>query len=98
MDPKQLNKYAISLLEEMEEGLDLGIGELLKKPPYFGWVKLGDFPRYIYLNGKDDGVALKWLWNWKYEYASIMVWRTLSNYADLIIDVGAHTGSYSLIA
>ena len=98
MDPKHLNKLALSSLEEREEGLSLGIGELLEKPPYFGWVKLGDFPRYIYMNGKDDGVALRWLWNRNYEKASITAWRSLSDHADLIIDVGAHTGSYSLIA
>ncbi len=98
IDPKTLNNEALSILKKMTEGCDLELEEILKKPPYFGWVQLGDFPRYIYLNGQDDGVALKWLWNRKYEYASIMAWRSLSDHADCIFDVGAHTGSYSLIA
>ncbi len=98
MDPKNINKKALSILDEMNEGFDLEIEELFKKPPYFGWVKLGKFPRYIYLNGMDDGIALKWLWNWKYEHTSIMAWRSLSDHADVILDIGAHTGSYTLIA
>jgi FkbM family methyltransferase len=67
-------------------------------PPFYGYVPVGKLDLFMFLNGKDDGVALKILWNKSYEPASLTVWKILSESMDLVFDIGAHTGIYSIVA
>ena len=97
-DPKSLNLEALSILETQKGGFVLELEELKNQPDFYGWVKMGSFPTYMYLNGCDDGVAMRWLWNKEYESTSLQIWSLLSKNKSTIFDIGAHTGTYSLIA
>tara|TARA_B100000989_G_scaffold137255_1_gene101946 strand:- start:42 stop:872 length:831 start_codon:yes stop_codon:yes gene_type:complete len=46
---------------------------------------------------KDDGVVLKYLWRDKYENKSLNLWYEITRDDGFCIDVGAHTGIYSII-
>jgi FkbM family methyltransferase len=46
----------------------------------------------------DDGVAMRFFWNGCYEKATLLAWAHFARKSDVIIDVGAHTGSYTLAA
>jgi len=100
MDPKGLNKVAIAQKKNfISPGKIISsINELRDCPPYFGWVRMGERDLYMYLNGNDDGVAKRWFWLNAFEPASLSIWERVSKFFDSIIDVGAHTGCYSLVA
>lgn len=77
------------------------IHELLSKRPFFGWVdcRVSDGEFVMYLAGADDGVALRYFWNGSYERHSIALWAHLAAKSSMVkIDVGAHTGAYTLAA
>jgi FkbM family methyltransferase len=77
------------------------LGELLKKPTYIGFVEgnfLADLSFVMFLCDRDDGVALRVLWKREFEAASLAIWRRLVLEADLVVDVGGHTGIYSIVA
>lgn len=77
----------------------LSLDELRQQPNYCGFVTahVGPACRFVMLliNG-DDGVALRWLWNRCYEPMSMALWTALAGRGEFCIDVGAHTGSYTL--
>jgi FkbM family methyltransferase len=77
------------------------VQELMAMPPYWGWVdcepKQGTRFRML-LGGSDDGVALRFFWNGGYERKTLQLWTELASRADWVVDVGAHTGAYSLAA
>ena len=98
-DPKNLNLEALLRLRDQNSNDKLNIKEIhAKMPPYYGFVPVGKLDLFMFLNGKDDGVALKILWNKSYEPASLTLWKILSKDMDLVIDIGAHTGIYSIVA
>lgn len=78
------------------------ISELLSMPSFFDFVEC--FPDKnlsfkMFLGGADDGVALRFFWNGTYETHSLMLWSQICReVSGFIIDVGAHTGAYSLTA
>lgn len=59
---------------------------------HWGWVG------GLFLGSNDDGVALRLLAGEGYEPESRKLWMQLCEGAELVIDVGAHTGIYSLDA
>jgi FkbM family methyltransferase len=77
------------------------IGELIKLPSYVGFVEgnfLADLSFVMFLCERDDGVALRVLWKREFEAASLAIWRRLVLEAELVVDVGGHTGIYSIVA
>ena len=100
MDPRGLNKKAIEQRKHFvyEKKILSDISSLHGCAPYFGWVKMDSRDIYMYLNGKDDGVAMRWFWLNTFETTSLVLWEKLSRLFETIIDVGAHTGCYSLTA
>ena len=100
MEPRGLNKKALDQRVAFFRKTKIlsHIGELKECAPYYGWVRMGDRDLFMYLNGKDDGVALRWFWLNTFETASLKIWEKSSLLFNTIIDVGAHTGSYSLAA
>ena len=99
-DPKNRNKGAIEQKKHFSIAGNVlsDIGQIAKNEPYFGWVKLGHRDLYMFLNGNDDGVALRWFWMKNLESTSGYVLGRLSKNFWSIIDIGAHTGCYSLLA
>jgi FkbM family methyltransferase len=77
------------------------IEELLKQPCYVGFVEgnfLADLSFVMFLCARDDGVALRVLWKREFEAASLAIWRRLVLEAELVVDVGGHSGIYSIVA
>lgn len=68
------------------------IATLRKSTDHWGWVD------GLYLAKNDDGVAMRLYHGYAYEPQSMKLWRKLCADAELVIDVGAHTGIYSLDA
>ena len=75
--------------------------ELLQKPQFFDWVdcRVNDKQFLMFLAGADDAVAMRYFWNGRYEAFTLSLWSSLAESTDgIILDVGAHTGVYSLAA
>jgi len=70
----------------------LNIDRVAKATDYYGWVQ------GMYLAKDDCGIAIRLLNGFEYETQSRKLWQKLCAGAELVIDVGAHTGLYSLEA
>ena len=97
MDNDKTKKYRKSL----DKKNFFNIVELRNMPKYFGWVNHcinNNLNVKLFLGGDDDGVALRCFWNNHYEEQTLKLWFELTNIEGIILDIGAHTGIYSLIA
>lgn len=106
LDLKAINDAALLRRGEEEEVAseqlkNATLSELLKRPPYIGFVEanfLAGLHFVMFLCDRDDGIALRLLWKREFEPASLSIWRRLVTDADLVVDVGGHTGIYSIVA
>jgi hypothetical protein len=99
MSKIETNSFAPQLINTSKR--NFSIQELLAKPTFFEWVKCNPAPGVefkMYLGGGDDGVALRLHWNGHYEYLTLKIWSLLSDVDGFILDIGAHTGVYTLAA
>lgn len=76
----------------MESRLKPDIRALHDNTGYWGWVQ------GMYLAKNDCGIALRLYNGFEYEPQSRKLWKSLCKDTDLVIDVGAHTGLYTLEA
>lgn len=78
----------------------LSIDAIYQERDRWGFIpcSVGDLNFFMFLGGKDDGVALRFLHNGSYEKKTMSLWILASESARMILDVGAHTGSYSIAA
>lgn len=93
------NRTTLELAASSEGGMT--IDQLLSQPPYYGFVEgvvFEDLRLIMLLVDSDDGVALRWLWNHAYEPMSLALWSLMAREAEVVLDIGAHTGVYSLAA
>ncbi|MBU3560446.1 FkbM family methyltransferase [Polynucleobacter hallstattensis] len=77
------------------------ISELTNLPKFFDWVNCNpsDNSQFsMYLAGADDGVVLRFFWNGRYEYFTLKTWSNICSKSKVIVDIGAHTGAYTLTA
>lgn len=58
----------------------------------------GEYEFYMALLGNDDGVALRFYNTGYYEKFTTEIWTKFSSKSRTILDIGAHTGSYSISA
>jgi FkbM family methyltransferase len=76
--------------------------DLRRKHPYRGFVEIDSkhCPPFVTLCLNDDAVALDTVWNggFTYEPGSLAVWSRLAAKSNVVADVGAHVGYFSLIA
>ncbi len=76
--------------------------ELLSMPKFFDFIDCfvnNKDKFFMFLADADDAVALRFFWNGFYEKTTLNKWFNLSKETNgVILDVGAHTGSYSLAA
>jgi FkbM family methyltransferase len=77
------------------EGID-NVRELNKQTDYWNFVET-PYGR-MFLGGHDDGIAMRYLHGYVYEPVSMELWTRSCRGANLVIDVGAHTGIYTLAA
>lgn len=95
------NEKALKYREQIPKLNNFNIKELLKMPAYFGWVNYSISKNnsiYMFLGGNDDGVAMRCFWNNHYEKKTLQIWAALCSIEGIIIDIGAHSGIYSLVA
>jgi FkbM family methyltransferase len=93
---------AIELRKSFKNINHFGISELLKFPKFFNWVECGissEVNFLMFLASADDGVALRFFWNSLYEGKTIKLWSSYAtNSKNITVDIGAHTGVYTLAA
>ena len=81
---------------------DYDLNSLVAMPPYWGWVEhraeQAAQAMHLFLGGNDDGIALRLFWNGHYERHTLALWSRLARGKALALDVGAHTGIYTLAA
>ncbi len=95
------NKKAIRCREKLPKVNNFNIAELRGMPEYFGWVNYVVNEKneiHLFLGGNDDGVALRCFWNNHYEKKTLEIWAKLCITEGIILDIGAHSGIYSLVA
>ena len=85
----------------LPEHNDFDLDTLIDLPPYWGWVEHQPASSAVFrmlLGGNDDGIALRLFWNGHYERATLALWTQLAHRHILALDIGAHTGIYTLAA
>ena len=95
------NDEAIKYRNKLPKINNFTIIELYQMPKFFGWLKhsINRINKiHMFLGGNDDGVALRCFWNNHYEKKTLEIWSKLSAIEGIILDIGAHTGIYSLAA
>lgn len=78
------------------------LAKLQELPRFFNWVDCEVDPESrftMFLAGADDGVALRFFWNGGYEKFTTTLWsKFAARSKNIVVDIGAHTGSYTLAA
>ncbi len=100
MNIKNINDKAYKYKSNSKENFRLYTHkELMKLPPYNGILKFSiNNINFEMLNiNNDDGIVTKYFWRNEYEALSIKLWSNLSKKNSIFIDVGSHTGIYSII-
>lgn len=79
---------------------NMSLGELNKLPPYMGvynyQISETSFPILNIFN--DDSSAIKHFWRGFHELEGLDIWYSIAKSEGAFIDVGAHTGLYTLAA
>ena len=96
----QLNAAALAKRASLPAANNFSADELYALPYYFGWVECDCGPSKftMFLGGGDDAIALRFFWNGCYEKTTLKAWATLAKKVELALDIGAHTGVYTLAA
>jgi FkbM family methyltransferase len=93
---------ALAIRKSLPEKNAFDIQQLQKMPAFFHWIDCGiqGGPSFaMFLAGADDGVALRFFWNGAYERHTTELWsRHAAGAANLVLDIGSHTGVYTLAA
>jgi FkbM family methyltransferase len=100
-DLNSLKSIADSHRAQLPENNHFGIGELLNKPVFFDWVECRPKENIhfkMFLAGADDGVAMRFFWNSSYERTTLSLFGEFAKNNGVILDIGAHTGAYTLAA
>jgi FkbM family methyltransferase len=101
LHPHDLKSQALAVRQALPEYGNLAISDLLGQPKFFDWVDCRpaqDASFAMYLAGADDGVALRFFWNGHYERTTLRAWSHFARKSQIILDIGAHTGAYTLAA
>ena len=101
IDHKLLIKKAFALRDKLPIDRSYGINVISKMPLFYDWIECRSDDKSsfkMYLAGGDDGVALRFFWNGSYEKVTLSLWGHFVKRKGTIIDVGAHTGAYTLAA
>jgi len=98
----KINNQAYQKRESLNSENYFTIQELLALPPLFNFIDCvidNKTKFHMFLAGNDDGVALRFFWNSYYEKKTLNTWSKLASKAKgYILDIGAHTGVFSLAA
>ena len=74
--------------------------DLYNLPIFSGVISLKFNNEFFYMLNinNDDGVVLKYLWRDYYEPLSLKLWYVLTRQDGYFVDIGAHTGIYTIVA
>ncbi len=99
---RKINDQAYQKRESLNSENYFTIQELTTLPPLFDFIDcvIDEKTKFqMFLAGNDDGVALRFFWNNYYEKKTLNTWSKLASRAKgYILDIGAHTGVFSLAA
>lgn len=101
MNLDEINEHARVKRKELPEFNTFSVQELGRMPPYWGWVdcRTGISNFRMFLGGLDDGIALRFFWNGCFKKTSLRMWSSRAERErGIILDVGAHTGTFTLAA
>ncbi len=100
MDFDASNRPARDMRATLPANNNFTIAEMGKFPVFFGWTGgcVEDSSFRMFLGGHDDAVALRFFWNGSYERTTLRAWAKLAKRGGVAIDVGAHTGVFTLAA
>jgi hypothetical protein len=105
MKPSQIDDIYISALREAatvrKRNIEMDINQLIQMTPFSGFVAaafLKGLNASMFICNNDDGVDLRCFWNGHFEPMTMALWAVLSKDANCILDVGVHSGIYSIIA
>lgn len=70
--------------------------EIAQRPKLWGWVEAEGYQ--MYQAGNDDMIALRFMSGHTYEPQTRALWRKLCSKAQIAVDVGTHSGVFSLDA
>lgn len=100
MNLEEINQNARLKRKGLPEFNTFSIQELVQMPPYWGWVncETGISNFQMFLGGLDDGIALRFFWNGCFKKTTLKMWSSYARKGGLILDIGAHTGSYTVAA
>jgi FkbM family methyltransferase len=89
----------ITELKKINNYNDFTLQELKKLPILTGIVELNfkNKPFYMINIENDDAIPLKYLWRNNYENLSLNLWYDMTRKDGFCIDIGSHTGIYSII-
>ena len=89
----------ITELKKINNYNDFTLQELKKLPILTGIVELNfkNKPFYMINIENDDAIPLKYLWRNNYENLSLNLWYDITRKEGFCIDIGSHTGIYSII-
>lgn len=96
----QKNLEKINKLKTNNNYSNHSLSELSQLPHITGIVELefNKIPFYMLNLSNDDSIPLKYLWRDGYEKYSLEIWKKITNFDSAFVDVGAHTGIYTIIA
>lgn len=79
---------------------DSSFSEMIRAEQAWGFTRCrtGAHEFYMALLGNDDGVALRFYNTGYYEKSTTQIWTEMSLRSRTVLDIGAHTGSYSIAA
>ncbi|MBI28993.1 MAG: hypothetical protein CFH21_00903 [Alphaproteobacteria bacterium MarineAlpha5_Bin11] len=100
MNSRNLNDKAFEYkLKSSKDFKKINHKELISLPAYNGILDMYiNKIKFKMLNiNNDDGVTIKFFWRDEYEYLSTILWSNLCKKNAVFIDVGSHTGIYSII-
>lgn len=94
------NAEAIAKRATLPDHNTFGLDHLGNMPGYFGWVDCtsGHGTFKMLAGGNDDAVVMRFFWNGSYERTTLRTWAQLAKKVELALDIGAHTGAFSLAA
>lgn len=72
------------------------VNKAIRQTNYWGFIDTPDGK--MFLAGNDDGIVIRLYNGYLYEPVSLALWRERAAGAAIALDVGAHTGIYSLAA
>jgi FkbM family methyltransferase len=89
----------ITKLKKVNNYNDFTLQELKELPRLTGIVELNFNNNFFYMINieNDDAIPLKYLWRDRYENTSLNLWYKMTRKDGFCIDIGAHTGIYSII-